>query len=231
MLEITKELRAAGNPEKAEVYSRFFKTGKGEYGEGDVFLGITVPEQRRLARKYFDISLGDVRELLYSAYHEHRLTGLLILVYKYERTDEKGKQKIVDFYLKHRNRGNNWDLIDCIADKLLGNHLMHRDKSILYEMAKSDNLWDRRISIISTFEFIRHGNFDDTLRIAEILLDDEHDLIHKAVGWMLRELGKRNTELLEKFLVKHSRRMPRTMLRYAVERLPERKRKFYMRRS
>ena len=228
--QLKKELKDYSSPEKAEIYVRFFKTGKGEYGEGDVFLGLTVPEQRKLAQKYVDLKFNDIKELLHSKYHEHRLTGLLILVYKYEKASDKEKQKIIDFYLKHKHRGNNWDLIDCVAYKLLGKHIIDKDKSILYELAKSESIWDKRIAIITTFEFIRNKRFDDTIKISEILLNDKHDLIQKAVGWMLREMGKRDGRELIKFLDKHYRKMPRTMLRYAVERLSKEKKDFYMKK-
>ena len=225
--QLKKDLNELKNKEKAKVYARFFKTGKGEYGEGDIFLGLTVPKQRELAKKYIDLPLTDVKKLLYNKYHEFRLTGLFILVYKYEKEPSK---KIIDFYIKHRHRGNNWDLIDCVCDKLLGKYLFDKDKSILYKLAKSNSLWDRRISIIATFEFIKNNKFEDTLKIAEILLNDEHDLIHKAVGCMLREVGKRNLKTEEEFLKKHYKKMPRTMLRYAIERFEEGKRKGYLKK-
>ncbi|MBI1935644.1 DNA alkylation repair protein [Candidatus Woesearchaeota archaeon] len=226
--KLKRELKQHSSAKKAKIYARFFKTGKGQYGEGDVFLGLTVPEQRRIAQKYVDLGFGGIKQLLHSKYHEHRLTGLFILVYKYQKADDAEKQKTIDFYLRHRHRGNNWDLIDCIADKLLGKHIIGKDKSLLYEFAKSESLWDRRIAIIATFEFIRNGKFEDTIKISEILLNDKHDLIQKAVGWMLREAGKRNGKVLLKFLDRHHQKMPRTMLRYAVERLDEKKRMFYL---
>lgn len=228
--QLIKEIKKYSHPDKVKVYSRFFKTGKGEYGYGDVFLGLTVPEQRKLAQKYVELVFKDVRKLLYNRYHEHRLMGLLILCYKYQKADDAEKQKIIDFYIQHRHRGNNWDLIDCIADRLLGKHILDKDKSILYKLAKSESIWDRRIAIITTFEFIRNKRFDDTIKIAEILLNDSHDLIQKAVGWMLREMGKRNEKELIKFLDKHYNTMPRTMLRYAVERLDKKKKMFYMKK-
>jgi len=225
---LVKELKRNSHPDKAKVYSRFFKTGKGQYGEGDVFIGLTVPEQRALAKKYAGLGLSDIKKLLYSKYHEHRLTGFFILVYKYNKADEAEKQEIIDFYIQHRNRANNWDLIDCVCDKLLGKHLIDKDKSLLYKLANSESLWDRRIAIISTFEFLKNNQFYDTIRIAKILLNDKHDLIHKAVGWMLREMGKRDETELVRFLGKYHKKMPRTMLRYAVERFPENKRKHYL---
>lgn len=227
---LLKELKQHSSPEKAKIYTRYFKTGKGEYGEGDVFLGLTVPEQRKLAQKYVDLKFDYVKKLLHSKYHEHRLTGLFILVYKYEKANNNEKQKIIDFYLKHKHRGNNWDLIDCVADKLLGKHIIDKDKSILYELAKSESLWDRRIAIITTFEFIKNNKFEDTIKIAEILLNDKHDLIQKAVGWMLREIGKRDENELIKFLDKNYKKMPRTMLRYAVERLDKKRKEYYIKK-
>jgi len=222
---LKKELNAGGSKEKSKIYANFFKTGKGQYGEGDKFIGTTVPAQRKIAQKYIDLPLNDVKDLLYNKYHEYRLTGLFILVYKYQRNQDK---KIIDFYLKHRARGNNWDLIDCVADKLLGIYLLDKDRSILYKFAKSKSLWDKRISIITTFQFIKNNQFKDTLKISEILLNDKHDLIHKAVGWMLREVGKRDQRILETFLKKYYKKMSRTTLRYAIERFPENKRKAYL---
>ena len=228
LTKLKKEILEKSSKEKPKIYAKFFKTGKGEYGEGDIFLGLTVPEQRILAGKYTNLVLDDVKKLLESKYHEHRLMGLFILVYKYEKSNEKEKAGIKDFYLENKHKGNNWDLVDCIADKILGKHLIDKDKKVLYELAKSESIWDRRIAIISTFEFIKNGKFEDTLKISKILLKDEHDLIHKAVGWMLREIGKRDLETLEKFLKRHYKKMPRTMLRYAIEKFPEIKRKKYL---
>ncbi|MBI2558856.1 DNA alkylation repair protein [Candidatus Woesearchaeota archaeon] len=230
MNQLLKEIRKYSHPDKAKIYARFFKTGKGEYGEGDLFLGLTVPEQRTLAKKYTILSMNEVKKLLYSKYHEHRLTGLLILVYKYEKADSEEKDRIIDFYIKHRHRGNNWDFIDCIADKLLGNHLIVKDKSLLYNLAKSESIWDRRIAIITTFAFIKNKRFEDTIKISEILLNDKQDLIQKAVGWMLREMGKRDESELIKFLDENYRKMPRTMLRYSIERLDEKSKKYYLKK-
>lgn len=230
MLEkLENEIIGLANPEKAKVYARFFKSGKGQYGEGDKFLGLTVPEQRSLAKKYVDLDFESIKTLLDNEYHEFRLTGFFILVYKYQKSNQQSKKKIIDFYIENKHRGNNWDLIDCVADKLLGNHLLDKDKSILYELAKSESLWDRRISIITTFEFIKNNNFEDTLKISEILLNDEHDLIHKAVGWMLREVGKKDVEVLKKFLKGNYPNIPRTTLRYAIEKFPEEERKKWLR--
>tara|TARA_Y100000310_G_scaffold345753_1_gene469290 strand:- start:7758 stop:8462 length:705 start_codon:yes stop_codon:yes gene_type:complete len=229
--KIMEELQDYASEEKAAVYRRFFKTGKGEYGEGDKFIGLTVPEQRKIAQKYVDVSFDDVKKLLKSEIHEHRLTGFFILVYKFEKADESEKKEIAEFYLDNLDRANNWDLIDCVADKILGPYYFEKDISMLYLLARSDNLWERRISIITTFYFIKQNSFEDTLKIAEILLKDKHDLIHKAVGWMLREVGKRDQEVEEEFLKKHYKNMPRTMLRYAIERFSKEKKEFYMKKN
>ena len=226
--QIKKDLTQLGNPEKAKNLARFFKTEKGEYGEGDIFLGIPVPEQRKVAKRHIDLSLKDLQELLRSKIHEHRLTGVLILVFKYEKSDSSDKNKIFRFYLNNTENINNWDLVDLSAPKIIGEHLKNKNTAILFELAKSENLWERRIAILSTFVFIRNNDFEDTLRISELLLHDEHDLIHKAVGWMLREIGKRDQEIEEKFLRKNYMEMPRTMLRYSIEKFGESKRKFYL---
>lgn len=224
--QLIKEINSKANDKKAKIYARFFKTGKGEYGEGDVFIGLTVPEQRNLAEEYIDLNFTDIKKLLENKIHEYRLIGLFILVYKYQRNENK--KEIFDFYLKNIHASNNWDLIDCVADKIIGKYLIDKDKKILYDFASSNNLWKKRISIISTFEFIKNNEFEDALKISEILLKDKHDLIHKAVGWMLREVGKRNQNLLENFLKKKYKEMPRTMLRYAIEKFDENKKNYYM---
>jgi 3-methyladenine DNA glycosylase AlkD len=226
--ELKKDLQKLKNPEKAKILSRFFKAGKGQYAEGDIFLGIAVSEQRKAANKYSDISLKDLQKLLSSKIHEYRLISLFILINKYKKTDIAGKKEIVEFYLKNSKNINNWDLVDLSADKILGEHLLEKDKSILYKLVKSDDLWERRISIIATSNFIKNNKFEDSLRISELLLEDKHDLIHRAVGWMLREIGKRNQETEEKFLKRYYKKMPRTMLRYAIERFDENKRKLYL---
>jgi 3-methyladenine DNA glycosylase AlkD len=216
-------------PEKIPIFQNFFKTGKGEYGEGDKFIGVTVPDSRKVARANVDISFGDLVHILKSKFHEDRLCALIILVYKFERTKtEKEKKLIVDFYIKYHLYGNNWDLVDSVSHKILGPWLINRDKSLLYEYAHSSNLWERRIAIITTFYFIKQSGFEDTIKISEILLNDKHDLIHKAVGWMLREMGKREQHELINFLNKHYKTMPRTMLRYSIERLSEKVRKDYL---
>jgi len=232
MLEqIKKDLAQLGDPERAKNSRWFFKTGKGQYGEGDIFLGITVPEQRKIAKKYVDLSFDDLQELMKSKIHEHRFTALVILISKYQKAEESIKRKIFDFYLENSENINNWDLVDLSAPKIVGNYLLDKERSILYKLAKSDSLWERRISILSTFTFIYDNGFEDALNISEILLNDEHDLIHKAVGWALREIGKRDQNVEEQFLSKHYLHMPRLMLRYAIEKFDEKKRKKYLTRK
>ncbi len=226
---VKKELNKLANQEKAKIMQRFFKTGKGQYGEGDIFIGLKVPEQREIAKKYINLNLNEIEKLLKSEIHEYRLTALLILTYQFP--ESKQKEKIINFYLKNTKYINNWDLVDLSADKILGEYLINKNKDILYKLAKSNNLWEKRTAIISCFNFIKNNQFDDALKISEILLNDEHDLIHKAVGWMLREIGKRNIKEEEVFLKKHYKQMPRTMLRYSIERFPDKKRKFYMQKK
>ncbi|MEK7609711.1 MAG: DNA alkylation repair protein [Patescibacteria group bacterium] len=229
--EVKRELLKRANPIKAKLLSGFFKTGKGEYGEGDKFLGIMVPVQRIIAKKFKDLPLNEVRKLINDQYHEVRLTGLLILIYKIKRANEVTHKTVTDFYLSNTKQINNWDLVDVTARDIVGGYLydFNKDRKILYKLARSKNLWERRIATISTFYFIGKNDFSDSIRIAEILLTDNHDLIHKAVGWMLREMGKRDKKELIKFLKKHAREMPRTMLRYSIERLNLREKEKYMR--
>ena len=227
---LKKDLARFGNPKNAKILSGFFKTGRGQYGYGDVFLGAKVPETRIVAKKFNELNLKDLKKLLSSKIHEERLCALLILVEQYKKSDSKNKKVIVDFYLQNTQKVNNWDLVDLSADKILGNYLIDKDKSVLYELVKSQNLWERRISIVSTFAFIRNNKFDDTIKISEILLNDKHDLIQKAVGWMLREIGKRDKNVLIKFLNKNYKKMPRTMLRYAIERLDKKRKESYMKK-
>ena len=226
--QIKKDLLQLSDPERAKNLSWFFKTGKGQYGEGDVFLGITVPEQRKVAKKYTDLSLNDLQELLNSEIHEHRFTALLILISKYRKAEESSKKEIFDFYLRNTKNINNWDLVDLSAPRIIGDYLLNKDRTTLFKLARSNILWERRISILSTFTFIDNCDFEDALSISELLLHDEHDLIHKAVGWALREIGKRDQNVEEKFLTKHYPNVPRTMLRYAVEKFDEKKRKKYL---
>lgn len=227
---ILKRLKSLGNPEKAKVLSGFFKTGKGQYGEGDRFLGVTVPQQRAIAKEYRDLPFPEIEILLGSPYHEARLTGLLILTYQFEGADEKIRKGIFDFFLAHIPAINNWDLVDVTVPNIVGGYLLGKKsaRKILYRFARSENLWERRIAIVSTSAFIRRNDFADTLSIAELLLCDPHDLIHKATGWMLREVGKREEAALKKFLDAHVAAMPRTMLRYAIERFAPEERTRYL---
>ena len=226
--KIKTELMQLSDPSHAKKLQGFFKTGKGEYGEGDIFLGVRVPDQRRTAKKYWNIPLTDVLVLLKSGIHEHRLTALFILTQQFNKGDEDLRQQIVDIYLSNTAYVNNWDLVDSSAHKILGAWLVDKDREVLYGLAESENLWDRRISIISTFAFVNYGDMVDAVALAGLLVNDGHDLIHKASGWVLREVGKKDQSLLEEFLLEHYETMPRTMLRYAIERLPEKRRKFYM---
>jgi len=228
LTEVRKKLRNLASADIAKTMQWFFKTGKGEYGEGDLFVGLKVPTQRKLAREFKDLSLSNLKELLRSKIHEERLISLFILIDKYEKGNENEKAAIFSFYLKNRKGVNNWDLVDLSAPKIVGKYLLDKDKSLLFNFAASKNLWERRIAMLSTYEFIRNGKYDTTLKIAKILLEDDRDLIHKAVGWMLREVGKRDLDIEEKFLKSHYKKMPRTMLRYAIEKFPEIKRKKYL---
>jgi 3-methyladenine DNA glycosylase AlkD len=218
-----------GSREKALVLQRFFKTGPGEYGEGDVFVGLRVPEIRRLAKQYQDLPLSEVIDLLHSPIHEARLMALLILIRAYAKGDALLQERIYDLYLSNTAFINNWDLVDVSAEHIVGSHLRRRSRSPLHALAVSDLLWDRRISIMATFHFIKCEEFSETLSIAEVLLKDREDLIHKAVGWLLREIGKRDLLTEEKFLKMHYKTMPRTTLRYAIEKFPEEVRRRYLR--
>lgn len=226
--EIRTKLQRLGNKQRAKVLQRFFKTGPGEYGEGDVFLGIKVPELRKLAKEYQDITTQEIKQLLKSSIHEERLLALLILVLTYSKGNETAKKRIYELYLRNTKFINNWDLVDGSAEYIVGDFLMDKNKKPLYSLAKSSDLWERRIAIMSTFHFIKRHEFSQTLKISRMLLSDEEDLIHKAVGWMLREVGKRHLPTQEKFLKEHYKKMPRTMLRYAIERFPESKRRGYL---
>jgi 3-methyladenine DNA glycosylase AlkD len=226
------EMQNNANCEKAKVLQRFFKTGKGDYGEGDIFLGIQVPVQRELAKKYLELSFDEIQELLNSKIHEYRLTALIILISRYKKAKKNPleRRKVFDFYLRNANNGNinNWDLVDVSAPNIVGEFLLKENSNLLKDLAQSENLWERRIAIVSTLSFIRQRRFGETLSIAEMLMKDEHDLIHKAVGWMLREVGKKNMNSLELFISQRYKSMPRTMLRYAIEKFPEDKRQFYL---
>ena len=226
--EIRSRLRKLGDKERAKNSQWFFKTGPGEYGEGDRFLGIKVPELRKLAKEYQAIPLTEVTHILKSHIHEERLLALLILVRAFAKGDERLKEKIYHFYLDNTLYINNWDLVDLSAVYIVGAFLMAKSKKTLYTLAKSNNMWERRIAIIATFYFIKEGEFTEAMKIARMLLSDKEDLIHKAVGWMLREIGKRHLPTEEHFLKKHYKKMPRTMLRYAIEKFPEAKRQRYL---
>lgn len=231
--EVIDDLENLKNPEKAKILSRFFKTWKWWYWEWDKFLWIPVPEQREIAKKFFGkCNLDDIENLLKSEYHEVRLTGLLILCYKYEfcvkKKLETEEKEIIDFYLSHLEYSNNRDLVDLVCYKMLWNYLLDKDRKILYELAKDKNMRKQRVAIVSTMTFVKKWEFDDTLKISEILLNHKHDLIHKAVGWLLREVWKKDEKVLKKFLDKYASKMPRTMLRYAIEKLDENERRYYL---
>jgi 3-methyladenine DNA glycosylase AlkD len=229
--KLKKEIRSHKSAEKAKDLAWFFKTGPGEYGEGDKFLGIKVPVIRKIIKNYFTIDLCALNSILTSKFHEERLAALLILVKKYEKAQAvKEKNAIYRYYCNNTTYINNWDLVDQSAPNIIGQHLFSRNRKVLHQWAKSKDLWRKRIAIVATHYFIRNNDFSETLKIAEILLHDKHDLIHKAVGWMLREVGKRDLPAEEKFLQKHYQKMPRTMLRYAIERFAEGKRQFYLKR-
>ncbi len=225
---ITKELKKRSNKKQAEQYQRFFKTGKGQYGEGDRFIGIKVPVLRSLFKKYKQLPLADAVKLIQNPIHEHRMIGLFILIFHYKAGDAATKKKIFDLYLKNTQHINNWDLVDLSAPNIVGHYLLDKPRKILYQLARSKSLWEKRIAILASYTFIRNNDFQGTLKLSEILWQEDHDLIHKAVGWMLREVGNRDLATEEKFLKPRYKKMPRTMLRYAIEKFPEAKRKFYM---
>ncbi len=232
MLEsIRKDLERLSNKEYAARLQKYFKTGKGEYGQGDKFLGIRVPNLRILAIKYQNISISQVSTLMKSSFHEERLFSLFVLVGLFKKANDEDRKKIYTLYLKNTKFINNWDLVDASAGRIVGAYLFTRDKKKIYALAKSKNLWKRRISIMSTSYFIGHNEFTDTMKIAEMLLNDKEDLIHKAVGWLLREIGKKDLELEESFLKKHYTNMPRTILRYAIEKFPVEKRQSYLKNN
>lgn len=227
--EIRAELQKYANFDKAKIYERFFKTGPGEYAEGDKFLGITVPQTRAVAKKYLNLDFSDIKTLLHFPTHEERLVALLILYGQFEKGDENIREKIYRFYLDNTKYINNWDLIDLSADKIVGGYLLDKPKDILKKLARSESVWERRIAVLATFQFIKNGDATMTLEITKMLISDKHDLIQKALGWMLREIGKRIDEkILTDFLDKYASQMPRTMLRYAIERFDETKRQRYL---
>ena len=222
---IVDQLQKLSHPQKARTLQTFFKTGAGQYGEGDIFFGVAVGQIRGVVRAFKDVPTREIVKLLKHPVHEVRLAGVLLMVEKYEHDSEN----IFQLYLKNAKRINNWDLVDSSADKIVGRHLLDQNKNVLYDLAKSQNLWERRIAMIATFYEIKKGRSETTLKIAKMLLNDQHDLIHKAVGWMLREVGKRcSQEIEEEFLKQHAQKMPRTMLRYAIERFSDDKRQYYL---
>ncbi len=228
---VEQELKKRGSPAKAKSSAWFFKTGKGEYGHGDVFIGVTVPEQRKIARQFKTLPLPEIKKLLLSKYHECRLTALIILVAEFQAGDKKTQERIAKFYLANAKRVNNWDLVDSSAPYILGVYLSDKDRGILYKLVKSNNIWERRIAILASGMFIRNNDFRDTLKLAEMLLSDTQTLMHKATGWMLREVGKRSKPTLVRFLDTHRTRMPRTALRYAIEHFSAKEREKIMSRG
>lgn len=230
LTQLIEELKSLENSEQSKIYQRFFKTGKGEYGEGDIFLGIRVPVQREIAKKYYFLSFDDLQKLLDSRIHEYRWVALIILINKYKKSRKNPveKMRIFQFYLENTCRINNWDLVDVSASNIVGDFSVNEGNEMIRHLAKSENLWEKRIAIVSTLAFIKKRSFGETLAVADILINDKHDLIHKAVGWMLREVGKKNQNVLELFLASRYKEMPRTMLRYAIEKFPEEKRQRYL---
>ncbi|MDR3261908.1 MAG: DNA alkylation repair protein [Tannerella sp.] len=225
---ILNELLAVANPEKAKILQKFFKTGPGQYAEGDVFLGIVVPVTRRIVKAHRQTPLSEIHTLLASKYHEVRLCALLIITERCKKAGEQERKTIYDFYLQHTDCINNWDLVDLSCPEVIGGYLLDKNRAILYQLAESRHLWEQRIAIISTLAFIRKGEFADTFALAEKLMNHPHDLIHKATGWMLRETGKRNREALTGFLESYATRLPRTALRYAIEHYPEEERQYFL---
>ena len=225
---VAEDLKKLSNPRNAEAKHRFFRTKKGEYGAGDIFWGVSVPETRVLAKKYSDLGLTECTKLLKSEIHEQRLLALVILAHQFKRSEPNDQKKIYSLYMRNLRHVNNWDLVDASAHLIAGPYLENESRDILYKLARSKNLWNKRVAMLTTFHFIRRKDFADALKIAEILLHDEHDLIHKAVGWMLREIGNRDKQTEEKFLKRHYKTMPRTALRYAIEKFPAAQRKKYL---
>lgn len=231
LLELQKQIHSKKNPEKAKILQGFFKTGKGQYGEGDIFLGITVPDSRKMAKEFRDLSLAEIKKLLESKIHEERVIALLILVDQFEKATPEKKNEVYDFYLAHTAWINNWDLVDLTAHKIVGEYLLTKNTKILTDLVHSKNLWEKRIGIVATLAFIRKGKLSETFRLSKILMNDSHDLIHKAVGWMLREAGKRDEVPLEVFLEEYAPIMPRTMLRYAIEKFSADRRAYYLKKK
>jgi hypothetical protein len=225
---VKSALFALAQPDRAVLVARFFKTGPGQYGEGDHFLGLTMPQQHTIAKQYRNLPIAETEQLVHDSYHECRMVGLLIWVYQTRKAGPAQQSAILERYLANRQFINNWDLVDVTCPHILGRHIVRNDRSILYDLAHENHLWSQRIAIVSTFALIRLGQFGDTFTLAEILLPHKHDLIHKAIGWMLREVGKRNVDALEEFLHDHVRQIPRTTLRYAIERFDPARRRYYL---
>ena len=228
---IISELQSVGTPAKAAHLQKFFKTGPGQYGEGDVFLGVVVPHTRSIAKANMQTPLTEILRLLKSKYHEARLCALLILTERFKKATEKERKEIFDFYIKNASRANNWDLVDLSCPTIVGLYLLDKERNILYKLAESESLWEQRIAIVSTYAFIRENEFSDTLELSKKLFTHKHDLMHKAVGWMLREVGKRNRKTLTDFLEEYSTKMPRTSLRYAIEHYPETERQYFLKKK
>ncbi len=224
-MKVLKELRSLASPKAAEGAKRFFKTGKGQYAEYDNFLGVSIPQVRTVAKNYYHLELDEIESILSSSYNEERFLALVLLVKKYENSP----QAVFDFYIKNLGHVNNWNLVDASAHFIVGRHLLNSEKSFLLTLAKSQNMWHRRVAIVATWYFIRNNQYDWTIKLAEMLLADTHDLMHKATGWMLREVGKKDESILLSFLEKHHTKMPRTMLRYSIERLSKEKQSYFMR--
>ena len=233
LTSLIKELKSLEDIDKANIFSRFFKSGPGEYGEGDQFLGLSVPTSRKLVAKYYrNLELPDLDKLLSNPYHEARLIALLVLVKKYQTTkSDSEKRKYYDYYLSHTKQINNWDLVDVTTPQIVGDYLLTHDREILYKLARSHNIWERRISIMATFAFLRAGNYIHNVKLSKILSNDQHDLMHKAVGWMLRDIGNKDTAILTNYLDQHAGVMPRTMLRYSIEKLTEVERQYYLKQK
>lgn len=228
---ITNKLQALSDAEKREIFPKFFKAGKGEYGEGDRFLGVTVPNIRAIAKLHKDISIEEIRELIQSEWHEVRLCALIIMVEKSKKKDEALRKELFNLYLSQTKRINNWDLIDLSCRFIIGEYLLDKSRDILYQLAQSSLLWDNRIAIVSTYAFIRKGQLEDTYALSDLMMQHPHDLMHKAIGWMLREAGKRNPERLYDYVMSHRADMPRTMLRYAIEKFSPKERAILMKRA
>ena len=228
---IISELQSVGTPEKAAHLQRFFKTGPGQYGEGDVFIGVVVPHTRGIAKTNQQTPLTEISKLLKSKFHEARLCALLILTERFKKATEKDRKEIFEFYLKNASCVNNWDLVDLTCPTVVGEYLLDKDRDILYKLAKSKCLWEQRVAIVSTYAFIRKNDFFDTLELSERLFTHKHDLMHKAVGWMLREVGKRDRDTLTGFLEENVTKMPRTTLRYAIEHYPESERQYFLKKK